>query len=61
MRIDIASSWSINQKFQWRVDEYWPSYDGRYVLLRQPVDDLNSFVVKQEALYAVYDTHEMYV
>ncbi len=56
-----------NLKSQWRVDEYWPSYDGRYVLLRQFPDDVHNKGERvfhdchlRQDLYAVYDTQEKY-
>lgn len=51
-------------KLQWRADEYWPSYDGRYVLLRQFSDETHNKVEpfhrfhQRQHFYAVYDTLE---
>ena len=42
---------------QWQPDAFWPSYDGRYILLRQPIEFLID-PLQQAALYAVYDTQE---
>jgi hypothetical protein len=54
-----------NEKSQWRADEYWPSYDGRYVLLRQhhAGDSQNEGELfygchQPQRYYAVYDTIE---
>ncbi|XP_057364734.1 inactive dipeptidyl peptidase 10-like [Daphnia carinata] len=50
---------------QWRADEYWPSYDGRYVLLRQhhtgdsqKEGELYYGCHQPQRYYAVYDTFE---
>ncbi|XP_046649628.1 inactive dipeptidyl peptidase 10-like isoform X1 [Daphnia pulicaria] len=50
---------------QWRADEFWPSYDGRYVLLRQhhtgdPQSEGELFYGchQPQRYYAVYDTLE---
>lgn len=57
---------SLVIKSQWRTDEYWPSYDGRYVLLRQYSEDSHDSgelfhgYNRRQDFYAVYDTLEKY-
>ncbi len=59
--------WRWN-KSQWRADEFWPSYDGRYVLLRQhhtgdPQSEGELFYGchQPQRYYAVYDTLEKWI
>ena len=39
----------------WKADDFWPSDDGRYVLLRQSIESVWG---QQRYFYAVYNTVE---